>query len=64
MMLFAEFEDGEEGLLGDFDAADGLHALLALFLLFEQFAFAGNVAAVAFGGDVFAEYAYCFCAAI
>ena len=33
-------QDGHEGSLGDLDAADGLHALLALFLLLEQFALA------------------------
>ena len=31
------------------------HALFALFLLFEEFALAGDVAAVAFGGDVLSE---------
>src|SRR6185437_16560121 len=53
--LIPRFEDGHEGFLGDIDAADALHALLAFFLLLEQLAFAGDVAAVAFGGDVFAD---------
>ena len=34
-----ELEDGEEGFLRDFDAADLLHALLALLLFFEELAF-------------------------
>jgi hypothetical protein len=34
---------------------DGLHALLALLLLLEELALAGDVAAVALGGDVLAE---------
>src|ERR1051325_8826 len=52
---FADFEDGEEGFLGDVDATDALHALLAFLLLLEEFAFAGDVAAVALGEDVFAH---------
>src|SRR5664279_118546 len=35
--------------------ANRLHALLALLLLFQKFAFAGNVPAVALGGDVLAH---------
>ena len=35
-----DFEDGEERFLRNIDAADALHALLAFFLLFEEFAFA------------------------
>src|SRR5689334_4507296 len=53
--LVAGFEDGHEGFLGDFYAADLLHALFALFLFFEELALTGDVAAVAFAGDVFAE---------
>ncbi len=49
------FEDGEEGFLGDVDAADALHALFAFLLLFEELALAGDVAAVALGEDVFAD---------
>src|SRR5260370_40039740 len=30
-----DFEDGEEGFLGDVDLADALHALFAFFLFFE-----------------------------
>lgn len=38
--------------MGHLDTADGLHALLALFLLFQQFFLPGDVAAVAFGDDI------------
>jgi hypothetical protein len=44
-----------ERFLRDIHAADALHALLAFFLFFQQFALAGDVAAVAFGGDVLAD---------
>ena len=49
------FEDGDEGFLGDGDFSELLHALFAFLLLFEEFALAGDVAAVALGGDVLAE---------
>src|SRR5229473_2367577 len=49
------FENGEEGFLRDVDLADALHAALAFFLFFEEFAFAGNVSAVALGENVFAD---------
>jgi hypothetical protein len=39
---------------GDLDAADRLHLLLALLLLLEQLALAGDVAAVALGEHVLA----------
>src|SRR5215208_4234453 len=44
---------GQEGLLRYLHASDLLHAALAFFLLFEELAFAGNVATVTFGGNVF-----------
>src|SRR5215210_7574741 len=53
--LVAEFEDGQEGLLRDLDAADLLHPLLALALALEQLALARDVAAVALGRHVLAE---------
>ena len=46
--LLVGLEHGEEGFLGDFDLADLLHALLAGRLLGQQFALAGNIAAIAF----------------
>src|SRR5215208_5889255 len=51
----AELEDGEERLLGHLDAPDLLHPPLALLLLLEQLALAGDVAAVALGDHVLAE---------
>jgi hypothetical protein len=41
--------------LRDLDLAELPHPLLPLFLLFEQFAFAGHVAAIAFGQHVLAQ---------
>src|SRR5436853_1407575 len=48
-------EHGQEGLLGDLDLADLLKALLAGGLLGPELALAGDVAAVALGGDVLAH---------
>lgn len=39
----------------NFDCPDALHALLSLFLFFEQLALAGDVAAVTFGENVFSD---------
>ena len=39
----------------DVHLSDALHALLAFFLFFEEFAFAGNISAVAFGENVLAD---------
>src|SRR5215207_4733466 len=49
-----ETEGGDEHVAGDLDPADRLHLLLALLLLPQQFALAGDVAAVALGEDVLA----------
>src|SRR3954464_10149744 len=51
----AEIEDREEGLLRNLDAPYLLHALLALLLLLEELALAGDVAAVALGDHVLAD---------
>ena len=53
--LAVQLEDGHEGALGDLDGADLAHAFLAFLLLFEELALAGNVAAVALGGNVLAD---------
>ncbi len=53
--IVAERKHGEERLLRHFDRADALHALLSFFLLFEEFAFAGDVTAVALGEHVLAH---------
>ncbi len=52
-LFFAQRENSHEGFLRNFDAADHLHALLALFLLLQQFAFARDIAAITFGKHVF-----------
>src|SRR5690606_10264097 len=49
-----EAEGLDEGLLGDLDPPEALHALLALLLLLEELALAGDVAAVELGRDVLA----------
>src|SRR6185437_1646695 len=54
-LLFADLQHGEERLLRNVHLADPLHALLALFLLFEQLALAADVATVALGDDVLAD---------
>src|SRR5262245_46376615 len=45
----------QERLLGNLDAPDLLHSLLAFLLLLEQLPFARDVSAVALGGDVLAH---------
>ena len=52
--VVTQAQRGDEGLLGHLDAPDVLHPLLALLLLLEQLALAGDVAAVALGQDVLA----------
>src|SRR3954447_22087307 len=53
-------EHRQEGLLRDLDRTHPLHALLALFLLLEQLALAGDVATVALGEHVLAHRAHRF----
>src|SRR3712207_7569041 len=48
-------ERRDEGFLGDLDPPHHLHPLLALLLLLEQLALAGDVAAVALGEHVLAD---------
>src|SRR5579862_4686723 len=55
-----DFQDGEEGFLGDVHLAYAFHAALAFFLFFEELAFAGDVAAVALGQYVFAHSGHGF----
>src|SRR5215204_3980499 len=50
-----ESEGLDERLLGDVHLSDGPHPLLALLLLLEELALAGDVPAVQLGGDVLAE---------
>jgi len=49
------FKEQEKRFLWDFYRADHLHLFLAFGLLFEQFALAGDIAAVAFCQDIFSE---------
>ena len=53
-----DLERRNKSLLRDIDLAELAHALLALFLLLEKLALAGDVAAIALGGDVLAEGAH------
>src|SRR5215831_2148825 len=53
--FFSDLENGEEGFLGDLDAADRLHALLARLLLLEELALARDVSAVALRQNVLAQ---------
>src|SRR5882762_9534180 len=53
-------QNGEEGFLRNVHLADALHAALAFFLFFEEFAFARNVAAVALGENVLANRGHRF----
>ena len=55
VQLFVHLENRQECFLRNLDRADGLHALLALFLLLEQSAFTRDVAAVALGKNVLAR---------
>src|SRR5580704_16107801 len=59
-LVAADFEHRQEGLLRNFDLAELLHPLLSLALLLQQLPFAGDIAAVALGGDVFSEGGNCF----
>ena len=49
------FQHRKKRLLRDFDLAELLHAFLAFPLLGPELALPGNVAAVAFGGNIFSQ---------
>ena len=53
--LITRFKNCHEGFLRNIHRPHALHALFAFLLLFQELALAGDVAAVAFGGDVFAD---------
>ena len=53
--LLSDFEDGQEGLLWDFDTAHLLHSLFPFFLLLKQLALARNIAAIALRSNIFAQ---------
>jgi hypothetical protein len=48
------FQDFDEGFLRNVDPPDALHPLFSFFLFLEQFPLPCDIAAIAFGGDVFA----------
>src|SRR6266566_7821644 len=50
--LLVKLEHRHERLLRNLDRADSLHSPLAFLLLFQQFAFAGDVSAIAFRENV------------
>ena len=54
-LIAPRLQHAEKRFLRNLDLAEGFHSLLAFLLLLEEFAFAGDVAAVAFGRDVFAQ---------
>src|SRR6478609_11735868 len=53
-----DLQRGNECFLRDVDLAELPHLLLAFLLLLQKLAFAGDVAAIAFGGDVLAQGAH------
>ncbi len=54
------FQHRKKGFLRNIHLADALHAAFALFLLFEELAFARDVAAVSFGQHVLADRCHRF----
>ena len=59
-LFVAHLKGCQKRFLRQFYVAHALHALFAFFLLFKQLALTCNIAAVAFGGHVFAEGRHCF----
>ena len=55
LRLIADRKRGKERFLRKFHIAHALHAFFAFFLFFKKFALTGDVAAVTFCGNVFAE---------
>src|SRR5512145_359926 len=55
LLIRIRLENRQKRALWNAYGTDHLHALLAGFLLFQELSFAGNVAAVAFGRDIFTE---------
>ena len=58
LLVLAHPQNSQKSLLRNIDLADPLHPLLAFFLLFQQLAFAGDVAAVALRKHVLAQGAH------
>jgi hypothetical protein len=45
----------QEGILGNFYAADLLHAFFACLLFFQQFPFTRDITTITFGSDIFTQ---------
>ena len=58
--LLIELENSHECTLRNFNGADLAHTFFTRLLLFEEFAFTGNVASVTFGGYIFAQLTHGF----
>src|SRR5271165_3276456 len=58
--LFPHLQHCQECLLRDINSADTLHALLAFLLLFQEFALATEITAIAFCDNVLAESSHSF----
>src|SRR5512145_935933 len=56
-LFLIERKNRHKGSLRDFDIADHLHALFALFLLLQQLSFSSDIAAVALAQHILAERA-------
>ena len=60
VLLVVNLQNGKEGFLRNFHAAHLLHALLAGFLLFEQFLLTRDIATVALRQHVLAQGLHVF----
>src|SRR5262245_40872499 len=58
LSVISSLEYLNESFLRYIHGSDGFHPLLAFLLFLQQFAFAGDVAAVAFRSDILAERAH------
>src|SRR5580658_6059763 len=58
LVVLSHSQHRQEGLLRNIDLPNAFHAFLAFFLFFQEFALAGDIAAVALGNDVLADGAY------
>src|SRR5215471_13975466 len=58
-LFFSDLKDGEKRLLGNLDAPDGFHALLARLLFLEELLLSSHIAAVALGEHVLAQRLDC-----
>lgn len=59
-IILIKLQYSEEGFLRHFNVADLFHALLASFLLFEQFSLSADITAVAFRRYILSHLLYSF----